>query len=107
MEEVSPTNSQLRIVALRYGIPMIGFGFIDNLVMITAGDLIDQQFGVTLGISTLTAAGLWHCVSDVSGCLSGGLVDGLCSKLQIPHHHLTEKQLDMRISRVYRTVGCW
>jgi len=104
--EVSPTNSQLKIVALRYGIPMIGFGFIDNLVMITAGDLIDQQFGVTLGLSTLTAAGLGQCVSDVSGCLSGGLVDGLCSKLKIPHHHLTEKQLDMRISRVYRTVGC-
>jgi hypothetical protein len=36
---------------------MIGFGFMDNLVMITAGEAIDSTFGVALGISTLTAAG--------------------------------------------------
>ena len=56
-----PTTQQLRIVALRYAIPMIGFGFMDNLVMIQAGDAIDQTFGVALGISTMTAAGFGQC----------------------------------------------
>lgn len=35
---------------------MVGFGFMDNLVMIQAGDMIDSTIGVTLGLSTLTAA---------------------------------------------------
>ena len=34
-----------------------GFGFMDNVVMITMGDLIDSTLGVTFGLSTLTAAG--------------------------------------------------
>ena len=37
---------------------MVGFGFMDNIIMIQAGDLIDSTLGVTLGITTLTAAAL-------------------------------------------------
>ncbi|GFH53260.1 hypothetical protein CTEN210_09736 [Chaetoceros tenuissimus] len=103
--EVTPTPEQLKIVALRYAVPMIGFGFTDNLVMITAGEAIDQTFGVTLGISTMTAAGFGQVCSDVAGNLSGGFVDALCAKLNLPKHHLTEAQLDMRITRYYRTAG--
>ena len=36
---------------------MLGFGFMDNIIMIQAGDYIDTTFGAVLGISTLTAAG--------------------------------------------------
>lgn len=103
--EATPTPEQLKIVALRYAVPMIGFGFTDNLVMITAGEAIDQTFGVTLGISTMTAAGFGQVCSDVAGNLSGGFVDALCAKLNLPKHHLTEAQLDMRITRYYRTAG--
>ena len=53
-----PTTKQLQIVALRYAIPMIGFGFMDNLVMIQAGDAIDNTFGVALGISYHDGSGL-------------------------------------------------
>ena len=38
-------------------IPFIGFGFLDNALMIIAGDYIDTTIGVTLGISTMAAAG--------------------------------------------------
>ena len=48
---------------------MVGFGFMDNIIMIQAGDLIDQHLGVTLGISTLTAAALGNVCSDSSGVL--------------------------------------
>lgn len=104
-EVTVPTTEQLRIVAIRYAIPMVGFGFMDNLVMITAGEAIDQTFGVALGISTMTAAGFGQCFSDVAGNLSGGMVDAACTRLKLPHHGLTEGQLDLRISRIYSTLG--
>ena len=100
-----PTTKQLQIVALRYAIPMIGFGFMDNLVMIQAGDAIDNTFGVALGISTMTAAGFGQCFSDVAGNISGGTVDAAVARLNLPHHHLTEAQLDMRQTRIWRTLG--
>eukprot|EP00970_Alexandrium_tamarense_P018959 scaffold13570_cov201-Alexandrium_tamarense.AAC.8 len=100
-----PTKEQLKIIALRAAIPMIGFGFMDNLVMITAGDAIDSTFGVALGISTLTAAGFGQCCSDVAGNLTGGVVDGAVSKLRLPKHGLNQEQLDLKISRIYSTLG--
>ena len=54
---VLPTTEQLRIVAFRSAIPMIGFGIMDNVVMITAGEAIDSTFGVYFGFSTMVAAG--------------------------------------------------
>jgi putative methionine-R-sulfoxide reductase with GAF domain len=84
---------------------MIGFGFMDNLVMICAGEYIDQTFGVALGISTMTAAGFGQCFSDVAGNMSGGLVDAACAKLNLPSHGMTEGQLDSKISRFYRLAG--
>ncbi len=100
-----PTAQQLRIVALRAAIPMIGFGFMDNLVMITAGDAIDAHFGETLAISTMAAAGFGQCCSDVAGVTSGGIVDSAISKLRLPVHGLSQAQLDLRITRMYSTFG--
>jgi hypothetical protein len=84
---------------------MIGFGFMDNLVMITAGEAIDSTFGVALGISTLTAAGFGQCCSDVAGITCGGAVDAGVSKLSLRHHGLSQKQLDLKVSRLYSTAG--
>jgi putative methionine-R-sulfoxide reductase with GAF domain len=100
-----PTNKQLRIVALRAAIPMVGFGFMDNLVMITAGDAIDSHFGEALAISTMTAAGFGQCCSDIAGVTSGGIVDSIVSKLRLPVHGLSQAQLDLRITRFYSTFG--
>ncbi len=52
---------------LRGIIPMIGFGFIDNFIMLIAGDAIDETFGKALVISTFAAAALGNWVSDVLG----------------------------------------
>mmetsp|Transcript_8322 Transcript_8322/g.15573 ORF Transcript_8322/g.15573 Transcript_8322/m.15573 type:complete len:324 (-) Transcript_8322:153-1124(-) len=100
-----PTSAELRLVALRYAIPMVGFGFMDNLVMITAGDAIDQTFGVAFGISTMTAAGFGQCFSDVAGNMSGGMVDAACSRLNLPNHNLTQSQMDLRVTRMCATFG--
>ena len=62
-----PSRAQLWRLALNVGVPFVGFGFADNLIMILAGDAIDKSIGVTLGISTLAAAGLGNLLSDVVG----------------------------------------
>jgi hypothetical protein len=43
----------------------LGFGFLDNFIMIVAGEYIDLTLGVTLGISTMAAAALGKLVSAV------------------------------------------
>ena len=67
-----PSWADLRLLALAASIPFIGFGFVDNAVMILAGDYIDLTLGVSLGISTLAAAGLGNLISDVLGVGLGG-----------------------------------
>jgi hypothetical protein len=84
---------------------MVGFGIMDNVVMITAGEAIDSTVGVALGISTMAAAGFGQCFSDVAGLTSGGLVDAAVSKLKLPHHGLTPAQLDSKKARLVSTLG--
>ena len=100
-----PTSRQLRIVALRSAIPMIGFGFMDNLVMIQAGEAIDMSIGVSFGLSTMTAAGFGQCFSDVAGFTCGGVVDAAVAKMHLPHHNLSLQQLDLKSSRAWHTFG--
>lgn len=56
---------ELKLVLLRAAIPMIGFGFMDNFVLIIAGDYIDGTIGVTLGISTMCAAALGNIARSI------------------------------------------
>ena len=52
------TRGLLAKEALYSGIPFLGFGFLDNTIMLCAGEYIDVTLGSVLGISTLTAAAL-------------------------------------------------
>ena len=45
-------------------VPMIGFGFMDNLVMIQAGEAIDSTIGVAFGLATMTSAAFGQIVSQ-------------------------------------------
>ena len=96
----SPTNGQLWRHAAHCALPMIGFGFMDNLVMITAGDFIDSTLGVAFGLSTLTAAAYGQVVSDVSGTVFGNAIDAIATKLGLPSARLTESQLLLRKVRL-------
>lgn len=102
-----PTPSRLQLFrhARHAAIPMVGFGFMDNIIMIQAGDLIDTTLGVTLGFSTLTAAALGNVCSDTSGTLFGGVVETLAARLQLTPANLSPEQLKMRISRQWALGG--
>ncbi|EKX46240.1 hypothetical protein GUITHDRAFT_60115, partial [Guillardia theta CCMP2712] len=81
------------------------FGFMDNVVMITMGDLIDSTLGVTFGLSTLTAAGFGQIFSDVSGVCFGGTVEAIFLRLGLPTAKLTSEQAQLRVTRLVSTFG--
>jgi hypothetical protein len=74
--------------------------------MITAGSCVDVTLGVTLGVSTLTAAALGNTVSDVSGVLFGGVVKRTVSKFKyaVPPT-LIELQRAFTVSRSVKMAG--
>nr|CAB3267112.1 transmembrane protein 65-like [Phallusia mammillata] len=103
--ETTVTREQLKTLFLFNCTPFIGFGFLDNAIMILAGDYIDQHIGIALGISTMAAAALGNLVSDLFGIGLAGYVEMLCSKLGLPVPDLTPEQMDMTSSRVYSHLG--
>jgi len=100
-----PTRLQLRRHAMTLAVPMFGFGVMDNLVMIQAGEAIDASIGVKLGLATMTSAAMGQIVSDVSGTLSGGAVEAIATSLGLPHAGLTRAQLGLRQVKVSGTLG--
>ena len=84
-------------MALAGGIPFIGFGFLDNSIMLLAGNEIDVFFGAKFGISSLAAAGLGNMVSDVAGIKAGALIERVAEKSGLPRPNLSPQQLRMTV----------
>ena len=42
---------------------MVGFGFVDNLIMVIAGNTIDKSLGIAFGFSAMFAADFTHYVN--------------------------------------------
>lgn len=59
-----PTNYQLYVVALHQAIPFVGFGIMDNAILILAGEAIDVYLGAALGLSTMCAAAIGNIISN-------------------------------------------
>lgn len=70
-----PTRRQLYVVAIHQAIPFVGFGIMDNAILIMAGEAIDVYLGVTLGISTMCAAAIGNIVSDLCGVIFGTVIE--------------------------------
>ncbi|KAM9497072.1 transmembrane protein 65 isoform 1-T1 [Clarias gariepinus] len=105
LESSPPSASQLRYVLLHNAIPFVGFGFLDNAIMIAAGTQIELSIGVTFGISTMAAAALGNLVSDLAGLGLAGYVEALCSRLGMQIPDLTPKQADMWQTRLSSHLG--
>ncbi|XP_074641483.1 transmembrane protein 65-like isoform X2 [Tubulanus polymorphus] len=99
------TTAQIKQLALFSGIPFIGFGTLDNIIMITAGEYIDTTFGAVLGISTMAAAAIGNMVSDVAGISTAGYVETLASKSGIKPPRLTPQQIDNKSTRIVSSLG--
>ncbi|KAL2080181.1 hypothetical protein ACEWY4_023974 [Coilia grayii] len=105
LEALPPSSAQLRYLLLHNAIPFVGFGFLDNAIMIAAGTQIELSIGVTFGISTMAAAALGNLVSDLAGLGLAGYVEALAARLGMQVPELTPKQADMWQTRVSSHLG--
>lgn len=99
------TRAQKSKLFIATAIPMVGFGFMDNAVMIICGEMIEIKLGATLCISTLAAAGLGNLVSDLVGLGAGGIIEAGAAKMGIDAPPLTMAQLAGRAAVVTRHCG--
>jgi hypothetical protein len=76
-------------------VPMVGFGFMDNTVMIHAGHAIDLTMGVTFGLSTLAAAACGQVCSDVAGVTFGGVIEAAARRLGLPSPNFSSAQSNL------------
>ena len=99
--------SDLRALFIASSIPMIGFGFMDQFVLIQAGGYIDATFGISFGLATLSAAAAGQVVSDVSGVVFGGALERFLttntSWLRTPN--ITQLQRHLPICRNVSMLG--
>lgn len=94
-----PSMQQLRSFFLITALPAVGFGFVDNVIMLVAGDAIDDQFGKLLQITTLAAAGLGNMISDVAGLFLSNTIEGMVGYTGIKPPRLSEEQLMLKSVR--------
>ena len=63
---------------LSVSVAMVAFGFIDNVIMVVAGDSIDNFFITKVGINnTMFAAGLGNTLSDLVGIIGGRKIESV------------------------------
>uniref|UniRef100_A0A1B6MER8 Transmembrane protein 65 n=1 Tax=Graphocephala atropunctata TaxID=36148 RepID=A0A1B6MER8_9HEMI len=100
-----PTGPQLFGVAIHNAVPFIGFGFLDNFLMIICGDYIELTLGSFMTLSTMAAAALGNTVGDVLGLGCAGYVESMATKVGVKTPRLAPIQLNMRSSRIFANIG--
>lgn len=102
---LKPSGADLRQLAYHNSLPFVGFGFLDNFIMIIAGEYIDLTLGTKLGISTMAAAALGNTISDMLGIGSAWYVESFADRLGAHPPDLTPEQLEMSSSRICANLG--
>ena len=100
-----PTAQQLHRVALVAAIPFVGFGILDNMLMILCGDWIDTTLCVSFGFSTMLAAALGNTVSDAAGVFSGGIVEDWANSYGFEAPKLTRSQEALPVTKNWERLG--
>ncbi|OWZ13644.1 putative membrane protein [Phytophthora megakarya] len=93
-----PTRRQLKFVMIGSAIPFVGFGLIDNLILLVAGDAIETHFHASYAMSMLCAAALGNTVADVVGLSLGGVIESMARRLGIPDPMLSKAQANMSVT---------
>lgn len=100
--DATPTRQQLKYHFVMSMVPMIGFGFMDNTIMIQAGNFIDCTLGVMLGMSTLSAAAVGQIVSGAGSVVFGGTLERMFRAAGLPSAGFSSAQ---RALPVVQKVG--
>eukprot|EP00041_Stephanoeca_diplocostata_P008380 m.124517 g.124517 ORF g.124517 m.124517 type:complete len:312 (+) comp17295_c1_seq1:337-1272(+) len=86
-------------------LPMLGFCFVDNFVMICAGEFLEFELGAAFALSTLAAAGLGNLVSDVVGLGAGGVIESAAARTGIVAPNLSRAQQATRAIKGVTMLG--
>mmetsp|Transcript_31952 Transcript_31952/g.85324 ORF Transcript_31952/g.85324 Transcript_31952/m.85324 type:complete len:251 (-) Transcript_31952:260-1012(-) len=101
-----PTNRQLFIVMATSSVPFIGFGFMDNSIMILAGEVIEVNIGSIFSLTTMGAAATGNMLSDVAGVCLGSYVELVARSMGFTSGHgLTPEQMELKVTRIAGSVG--
>ena len=100
-----PSARDLRTIFFFNAVPFVAFGFVDNTVLIHAGDAIDASVGVTFGLSSLAAAAMGQIASDTSGVLFWSTIENAALRLGFAAPRLTPEQNVLRVTRLASTAG--
>ncbi len=86
-------------------VPYIGFGCLDNAMMVVMGEAIDGSIGLLLGLSTLAAAALGNAVSNSSGMVLHGFIERSAKTLGLPDPRLTVHQRSLAVVKNVRMAA--
>lgn len=100
-----PNKAQLKQVGVANAIPFVGFGILDNGLMITCGEYIDGTLCLSFGFSTMAAAALGNTISDAGGVFSGNLVEDIAARYGITAPALSRAQEEMAATKRWERVG--
>jgi len=104
--EVPPiTRAQMGKLFVATAIPMVGFGFMDNAVMIICGEFIEIKLGAALCVTTLAAAGIGNLISDIVGLGTGGIIEAGAANLGFASPPMTIAQQASRVATTTRQMG--
>jgi len=103
--DLKPSYQDLKQLAYHNSLPFVGFGFLDNFIMIMAGEYIDITLGMKFGMSTMAAAAMGNTISDLLGIGSAWYVESLADKLGARPPDLSAEQLEMTSCRVSANLG--
>ncbi|VDO98670.1 unnamed protein product [Soboliphyme baturini] len=92
LECTSMSTAQMRSLFFYNVFPFIGFGFLDNFIMILSGEYIDMSLGILFNISTMAAAGMGNLLSDVSGIGFAYYIENIASRYGLSLPSLSEAQ---------------
>jgi len=109
-----PTRKQFLQLHVQSAVPFIGFGLLDNMIMLTVGGAIENTIGISLCLTSLAAAGMGQMVSDACGITLQGLIERFSDQLGLPRPQLTPQQTKLKCvqsfiltSRIFGIVlGC-
>lgn len=100
-----PTQRQLMAVAAAAFVPFVGFGMVDNGLMVIFGDAIDGTLGMMFGCSMLASAALGNAISNIFGMLLHGSINKGADKLGLPDARLTLEQRKLPKVHYWSTAG--
>ncbi|XP_022234845.1 transmembrane protein 65 isoform X3 [Drosophila obscura] len=100
-----PTAGQLYSIFFVNAVPFVAFGFLDNFIMIEAGEYIEVYMGHFITLSTMAAAGLGNTISDIMGITMATYVEHGCQILGLKQPQMAPAQFELKSSKRASSVG--